>query len=186
VSQTTAVAEPKPQQLEPIGKAPLIKTIRKVGSSFTPSIKDALEGKKTEPNLFEEIKKSAYSEYENYSEPFTTEQLAAKWKDFLEQNSDSPNLISTISAVPEILEGNKLLVKVGNSVQEEMVRQIKPDLVNWLRKELRNSEIEIVTRFEKIETERTHFSDSEKFQMLMQKNPQLFELKQKFNLDFNG
>ena len=39
---------------------------------------------------------------------------------------------------------------------------------------------------EKIELERTHFSDSEKMQVLMQKNPKLFELKQKFNLDFNA
>jgi len=76
------------------------------------------------------------------------------------------------------------LLKVGNSVQEEDVRQIKPELILWLRKELRNSEIELITRLERIETERTHFNDSEKLQILVQKNPNLNELKQIFNLDF--
>jgi DNA polymerase-3 subunit gamma/tau len=58
--------------------------------------------------------------------------------------------------------------------------------MSFLRKELRNSGIELSTSIEKIESERTHFNDSEKMQILMQKNPELFELKQKFNLDFNA
>lgn len=172
-------------QPEPAEKSPLIKTIRKVGSSFTPSIKDALSGKKTEPDLIDEIQKQAYSEYETFSEPFTLEQLTEKWTEFLKQNSDRPNLISTLSSVPELTEGNKLLLKIGNSVQEEEVRLIKPELVNWLRKELRNSGIEITTRLEKMEQERVHFNDSEKLQIMIQKNPELFELKKKFNLDFS-
>ncbi len=144
-----------------------------------------MAGKPSEPTLLDEIKKSVYNEYEIFAEAFTSEQLAEKWNEFLKQNSDRPHLISTLSAVPEIQEGNKLLVKIGNSVQEEEIRLIKPDLVSWLRRELRNSEIEIVTRFEKIEVERVHFNDSEKLQMMIQKNPELYELKKRFNLDFS-
>jgi hypothetical protein len=144
-----------------------------------------LAGKPSEPNLLDEIKKTVYNEYEIFSEAFTAEQLAEKWNEFLKQNSDRPNLVSTLSAVPAIQEGSKLLVKIGNSVQEEEIRLIKPDLVSWLRRELRNSEIEIITRFEKIEVERVHFNDSEKLQMMIQKNPELYELKKKFNLDFS-
>ena len=84
----------------------------------------------------------------------------------------------------ELIDGNRLILKVGNSVQEEDVRQIKPELILWLRKELRNSGIELITRLERLETERTHFNDSEKLQILVQKNPNLNELKQIFNLDF--
>ena len=58
--------------------------------------------------------------------------------------------------------------------------------MSFLKKELRNSGIELTTSIEKIESERTHYNDSEKMQILMQKNPELFELKQKFNLDFNA
>ena len=157
-----------------------------MGSSFTPSIKDALAGKVVEKSIIDEIAETTYNEYENFTEEFTSEQLAVKWNEFLGLISDRPNLISTLSNVPELTNGNKLLLKIGNSVQEEDVRQIKPELINFLRKELRNSGIEMTTSIEKIESERTHFNDSEKMQLLMQKNPELFELKQKFNLDFNA
>jgi len=73
---------------------------------------------------------------------------------------------------------------VSNSIQEMEIRLVKPELVSWLKKELRNSGIEMTTLLEKVESERMIFSDSEKMQMMMQKNPLLYELKQKFNLDF--
>ncbi len=139
-----------------------------------------------EKTIIEEITEIEYSEYENFSDTFTSEQLELKWKEFLDTISDRPNLLATLSRVPELMDGNKLLLKIGNSVQEEEVRLIKPDLVGFLKRELRNSAIELTTSIERIETERTHFNDSEKLQMLIQKNPELMELKQKFNLDFNA
>lgn len=145
-----------------------------------------MAGNVVEKTITSEIGKVAFSEYENYNDPFTHEQFEQKWREFLEMIPDRPNLIATLTALPEISDGNKLLLKIGNSVQEEEVRLIKPELLAFLKKELRNSGIELNTSIEKIESERTHFSDSEKMQILMQKNPELYELKQKFNLDFNG
>ena len=172
--------------LEPIEKPSVIKTIRRVGSSFTPSIKDALAGKVTEKTIIEELAQVAYNEYEDFLEPFTSEQLAAKWNEYLDLIADRPNLISTLAAVPELIEGNKLLLRVGSSAQEEEVRKIKPELMSFLRKELRNSEIELTMSLEKVESERTHLTDQEKMQILIQKNPELIELAQKFNLGFNS
>lgn len=177
---------PSVSNAEPAEKPSAIKTIRRVGSSFTPSIKDALAGKVIEKTIIEEIAKAAYNEYDDFSEPFTSEQLATKWKEYLELIADRPNLVSTLAAVPEITEGNKLLLRIGNSAQEEDVRQIKPELMSFLRKELRNSGIELNTSIEKVESERTHLTDQEKLQLLTQKNPELIELAQKFNLGFNS
>jgi len=131
-----------------------------------------------------EIQDTKFSEYGDYSEPFTEEQLTEKWKIFIEQLTDRPNLKATLINIPEISEDTQLLLKIGSSVQEEEVRQVKFELLSWLRKELRNSKIELTTRIEKLETERLFYSDSEKLQMMMQKNPELFQLKQRFNLDF--
>ena len=159
--------------------------IRKLGSAFTPSIKDALSGNSTENKVQEDAPQTSYTKYEEgRSDAFNQEQLAVKWNEFLEQVNDRPSLCSALSSVPELTDGNKLLLKIGNSVQEVDIRLIKPELVSWLRKELGNSGIELITRLERIETERVIFSDSEKLQMMVQKNPHLFELKQRFNLDF--
>lgn len=179
-----SIADISVSKLEPIEKASNIKVIRKFGSSFTPSIKDALAGNNSGKNVVEENQDSTYNEYEKFAEPFTIGQLTIKWNDFLDQIADRPNLRSTLSTVPELTKGNKLVLKIGNSLQEEDVRLIKPDLISWLRKELRNSGIELTTRLEKIESERTFYSDSEKLQIMIQKNPELVELKKIFNLDF--
>jgi hypothetical protein len=172
-------------KLEPVEKPSTMKVIRKVGSSYTPSIKDALSGNTNENNV-QEGAQTNFSQYnENLFEPFTQEQLAEKWKEFLDKMADRPSLCSALSAVPEITQGNKLMLTIGNSVQEEDIRLIKPELISWLRKVLRNSGIELATKIGKVESERMIFSDSEKLQMMMQKNPDLNELKQKFNLDFS-
>jgi len=179
---TTPVAAP-PEQPE---RQNTVRMIRRPGSSLTPSIKDALAGKTSEKTLVDEVVQSTISDYEEYYEPFTKEQFEFKWKEFLGLISDRPNLIATLSNIPELSDGNKLLLKIGNSVQEEEIRLVKPELVGFLRRELKNSGIEMNTVIERVETERTHYNDSEKLQILMQKNPELFELKQKFNLDFNA
>ena len=163
----------------------MVKVIRKIGNSFTPSIKDALAGNISEKQNQEVEQKTIFSQLQELrNEPFTKEQFEVKWNEYLELIADRPNLRSTLSVVPELTEGNKLLLRIGNSVQEEEVRIAKPELMTWLRNELQNDGIELITRLEKVETERVIFSDSEKMQMMIQKNPILFELKQKFNLDF--
>ncbi len=171
-------------KLEPIEKASNVKVIRKIGSGFTPSIKDALAGNVPETKNENEIQDTKFSEYGDYSEPFTYEQLTEKWQQFIDRITDRPNLKATLINIPDISDDNQLVLKIGSSVQEEEVRQVKFELISWLRKELRNSKIELTTRIEKLENERLFYSDSEKLQLMMQKNPELFQLKQKFNLDF--
>lgn len=174
-------------KLEPVEKPSTTRVIRKLGSAYTPSIKDALSGNSQENKVQEDNRTSNYSQYnEDLFEPFTQEQLVERWNEFKEKMADRPSLCSALSNMPELTDGNKLLLKIGNSVQEEDIRLIKPELISWLRKVLRNSGIELTTKFEKIESERMIYSDSEKLQMMLQKNPDLYELKQKFNLDFNG
>lgn len=167
-------------------KAPPVKVVKNLGNLFSPSIKNAISGKVQPEKTESGEKKEEYNEYTSYSEAFTPDQLAQKWKEYLKLIADRPNMCSTLANVPEIGEGNKLILKIGNSVQEEDVRLEKINLLSWLRKELRNSDIELVTQIEKIESERMFYSDSEKLQLMMQKNPVLNDLKQKFNLDFQG
>lgn len=156
-----------------------------MGSSYTPSIRDALSGN-TEENKVQETGQSNFSSYdENLSESVTQQQVDEKWKEFVEKMADRPSLCSALSNVPELTKGNKLILTIGNSVQEEDIRLVKPELISWLRKELRNAGIELITKIGKVESGRMIFSDSEKLQMMMQKNPNLNELKQKFNLDFS-
>jgi len=73
-----------------------------MGSSFTPSIKDALSGNASEKKVSDQVQETTYNEYENFSDPYTIEQLTEKWNEFLEQIADRPNLCSTLSTVPGV------------------------------------------------------------------------------------
>ncbi|MBW6535868.1 MAG: hypothetical protein K0B11_12745 [Mariniphaga sp.] len=148
-----------------------------------PSIKDALAGN------FGEEKLSAKEQHEIYTrvgetKEFTNETLKIKWEEFVKRLGDRPNLQSTLSRVPIIEPDFQLVLEIDNSVQDDLINSIKPELVSWMRKELKNSKIQLTTRISETEREKIIYSDSEKYMEMLKKNPKLELLKQKFKLDF--
>jgi hypothetical protein len=148
-----------------------------------PSIKDALAGK------FEEEKISAKEQHEIYSRPgeledFTVDQLKEKWERFVQTLGSRPNLQSTLANVPEVRENYQLLLEIDNSVQEDLINTVKPEFVSYLRKELKNSKIQLITKISQTEKEKIIYTDQEKYMEMLKKNPKLELLKQKFKLDF--
>ncbi|WP_321374599.1 hypothetical protein [uncultured Draconibacterium sp.] len=151
----------------------------------TTSIKRALKGD------FDDDKKqlSAKEQFKLYSkddeaEPFTAEQLEEKWKAFLPQLDDRPSIKATLSILPKIQEDWTLLLEVDNRIQDELLVNVKPELISYLRKELHNSKINLKTVVTDIKREKVIYSDIEKYQEMAKKNPNLALLKRTLNLDF--
>jgi hypothetical protein len=119
-------------------------------------------------------------------EAFTSEQLKIKWESFVQRLDDRPNLQSTLRRLPEMNEDFQLLLKIENSVQDDLIDSVKPELVSWLRKELKNSKIQLLTLISQTEKDKIIYTDSEKYNEMLKKNPKLALLKQKFKLDFGG
>ena len=161
------------------------RTIRKTGSGFTPSIKDALSGKLgDEPTRADAKEVMKYYTSQELQNPFTREQFEAKWKEYADRLTERPSLKSALSRIPEIVDGCKLRLQVGNSVLDDEIGKIKPELVSWLRRELQNTGIELVTEIAVSEPASKPFTESDRFIEMMKKNPNINLLKQKFNLDF--
>lgn len=121
---------------------------------------------------------------EDEKEEFTAEQLKIKWDAFVARLGDRPNLQSTLSNVPALKENFQLEIEIENSLQEYLISNIKPELLTWLRLELKNSLIQLNTVFAENSKGRVIYTDAEKFDELMKKNESLALLRQKFNLDF--
>lgn len=117
-------------------------------------------------------------------EPFTEEQLIEKWKEFLPRLNDRPSLKASLSRMPKLQKDCTLLLEIDNRIQEELLVHVKPELVSWLRKELRNSTISLNTIVTEIKHEKVVYSDIEKYQAMANKNPNLALLKRTLNLDF--
>ena len=114
---------------------------------------------------------------------FTHEQLEEKWSEYIERFQDRPNLKATLSKVPD-LENGKLKLLIENVGQNEEIAKIKPEMIGWLRKELKNNTIELITEIVAIrETDQKPYSESERLAEMIKKNPDIGLLKKTFNLD---
>ncbi len=149
----------------------------------SPSIKDALDGKLEDKQLTAKEQHQMYSK-DDEKEDFTIEELKLKWEVFLTRLNDRPNLQSTLSNLPELKEEYQLILEIENTVQEDLISTIKPELVSWLRKELKNSKIQLNTVITEKVKGRIIYSDAEKYDELLKENPSLALLRQKLNLDF--
>ncbi len=107
-----------------------------------------------------------------------------KWNEFLTRYEDRPSIKATLSTIPKIQEDYTLILEIDNRIQEDLLMDVRPELVSFLRKELRNSNINFKTIVAEIIREKVIYSDIEKYQEMAGKNPSLALLKQKLNLDF--
>ena len=149
-----------------------------------PSIKDALEGKFGETEHI-----SVKEQYQTYnrtdeSEPFSADDLKEKWELFLTRLTERPSIKSSLSNLPQITDDYKLILEINNSIQEDLINTIKPELLSWLRTELKNSKIQLIIKITETLKGKIIYTDSEKFDEMVKINPHLSILKQKFNLSF--
>ncbi len=173
-----------PEKLAPAlkqeGRKPVKRTSKQMKS---PSIKDALAGKFDEEKLSAKEQHEAYTRVNEVNE-FSNDILSFKWNEFLKRLEDRPNLQSTLARVPHLEEEFQLVLEIDNSVQVDLINTIKPELVAWLRKELKNSKVQLITKVAETEKEKLIYTDSEKYLEMLKKNPHLDLLKHKFKLDF--
>jgi DNA polymerase-3 subunit gamma/tau len=121
-------------------------------------------------------------------EDFTMDSFLKHWSDYAAKIKAERNMslftVFTANA-PTMLEPYRFEVVVANKSQENMFRDEKPSLMNYLRVGLRNFDIEVNTRVDEIKASKRPYTTSEKYQHMASKNPQLAELKRRFNLDLD-
>jgi len=119
-------------------------------------------------------------------EDFTMDDFLKHWSEYAAKIKKDGNMslftVFTASA-PVMLEPYKFEVVVGNKSQDTQFRDEKPGILNYLRTSLKNFNIEVQTRIDEIKASKKPYTTSEKFQHMASKNPELAELKKRFNLE---
>jgi len=117
---------------------------------------------------------------------FTQEQLNKAWEKFaLNYKSSEPRMYSALTAqFPVLRDKFKIEFTLSNSLQEEELLKHRPSLLNFLRNQLSNNNIEVVTKTTETPEGKRLYTDQEKFDYLAEKNPSLIKFKQQFGLDF--
>ena len=163
----------------------------------TPSIKDALKKLNTtsaEKNEENDIPDESDNTDENEDTPlnqsFTFEELNRTWDKYAEKiKSDSPRIYSILKNQKlKLTDETQVYAYFDNNAQmEEFRTRIKPELKAWLREKLNNYLIELNELIENQNEDKDTtnlYTVQDKFKHMVQKNPALQQLKQKFNLDF--
>lgn len=160
------------------------KKLRRLSREISgPSIKDALAGKLNKDKLSEKDRHEIYVNSDEY-EDFSQEEFNREWKHLLEIYKDRPNLQSTLSKTPSVGNDYEVILEIENTMQEDLINSVKPELVSWLRRKLKNSKINLVTRLNQTDKNKIIYTDSDKFREMVKMNPVLELLKDKFKLDF--
>ncbi len=120
-------------------------------------------------------------------QPFTPEQFTKLWKEYaMQAKADGKATIHTIMTAnePKQLKPFLFEVTIHNKSQDLSLREDKHNLLNFLRVQLKNFELDIQTVINEEAVSKRPYTSSEKFQYLAAKNPELIQLKKKFNLEF--
>jgi hypothetical protein len=118
---------------------------------------------------------------------FTQKELILAWeKHAMLFKDNEPRMYNTLSTQTPVLKNNtEIELYMNNQLQEEEFQRIKPSLIVFLKNELRNNKITILTSLAQPDDDNKKFyTDKEKFDHLAQKNPSLITFKQQFGLDF--
>jgi DNA polymerase-3 subunit gamma/tau len=153
-----------------------------LGSLSIPSLTDT---GKTEEELLEE--EDPYLKGDA-REDFTMDSFLRYWSDFAAKvKADGKKNLVTIftSNAPRMIKPYEFEILVGNKVQENLFKEERPEMHNFLRSRLNNFTIEVNARVDEQEVVRKPYTTSEKFQHMVSRNPQLMELRNRFNLDLD-
>lgn len=117
---------------------------------------------------------------------FSQEDLEEKWTQFGKQlqQEGQTNMASIINASKPILQGDKIIYALPTKLMEEQFFSERPQLLKFLRASLNNYAFKIETKVLVTEKKKYIYSPQEKFQKLVEINPNVLTLKNTFGLDF--
>ncbi len=179
---TTApeIKAPVAPQPEPAKPTPFIPNLNGASTSIKiPSLKDI--GKVTEV-----VNEDDPYLRGNDKEDFTEKAFLDCWYAYADiiKKQGKMNLLSIYTASPPRTLGNfKYEIVVTTKTQELAFRDDKPNLMNHLRPTLKNFDIDVETKMEEQTGTRRPYTAVEKYQHMATKNPELAELRKRFNLE---
>lgn len=133
----------------------------------------------------EQQQQAVQAQIAEMNNPFDEKMLSDAWLKFTETIPTEAVLIKTMQlCLPRLLEdGHTFEVTVENPDQIERLNDKGTDLLLFLRKQLQNTHINMQMRQSTREERKRVFSQLEKFEYMVKKNPKLLDLKDTFGLE---
>jgi DNA polymerase-3 subunit gamma/tau len=116
---------------------------------------------------------------------FSEDQLKKEWESFGSQlkKEGKDNEYNLMTQDFELIDDHTITIHISNSIEQDILVRFKTDLLKHLRDNLENDKIKIDTSLKKIKKSEKIYTNTDKFNHMAKKNPNLIKLKNKFGLD---
>ena len=135
--------------------------------------------------LAKEISKKSPAKEHLPTEDFTEQQMITHWNAYTEivKEQGKYNFLSHLTMnVPKLKDGMIHLEFPNQTIKLEVERD-KFELLTYMRKKLQNYNVDLVIDVNELQVKRYAYTDKEKYDKLMEKNPNLGALRKAFELD---
>ncbi len=138
----------------------------------------------------DEVKENSIVQKEKRNEQaFSQEDLNEKWVQYAneKENFGKYNLLSVLRDKNAILKENFVVcITLDNKVQEKVLKDEKTKLLRYLKTQLENDSISLTIEVTPLkEEEMKAYTAEDKFKKMVKKNPDLLNLKDKFDLEID-
>ena len=144
----------------------------------------SLKAKKNIEKITSLKKNSSKSLFSNNK--FNLNSLQNSWNKFqkLTVNNGRKNLASILTiSIPEIFEDHKVIYTLTNNTNKLELEKSKLELVEFLKKDLKNDNISLEIKVNKLKEKKFIYSPTEKYEKLKKINPNIEILRKEFKLN---
>lgn len=126
-------------------------------------------------------------EAKNRNKTFTQDDLTAAWKIMVEKMAETEKLLiqSLKAGIPELKEEGNFEFTVNNQFQENALKENAPSILKILRNSLENDFISMRVVIVERAVEQRVFTATDKFKLMVEKNPILEELRKRLDLELD-
>lgn len=179
------VPEEKPAPVvaeTPVAKEPAQQTYTRKIISGTTSINAAPAKTETE-----NTSAKTESEVDAIKNDFTEEEMIKVWNAFTAmQKNEKPSFHAILTkSIPYLKENFNIVLDIDNSMEEASLNIEKGELLDYLRKQLQNSTVQLSTNINYVAETKKLYTQREKFMHMAEKNPSINKLRQQLDLEID-
>jgi len=176
---TVSQPQPQPQTARPVPtySGPTGRTAPSLRATQPTSKEDEASDTEPEPAVL-------------LNDPVTPDKLILAWQNYISQidNKKNISLYTALSAsLPQLQDNKNIVHTVENPILLEAINEIRPELLGFLKAQLKNSYLSLnISVQPKEETKVKAWTPQEKYGRMMEINPVLNELRIAFDADVEG
>jgi len=135
--------------------------------------------------MAENFKATVKDEVHQPKEPFTETEMLEQWMKYAQRMEDKGyRIIASLLTINDpTLEGTTIIHELPNESSKIDFEKERPELLGYLRGKLHNHDIQIHVKVNETLVAKKAFTNQDKYNRLMEINPNLELLKKMFDLD---